>query len=355
MNKQLESKKFNWPFIGNENIIKYFSKSILNGQIASFYLFLGPSDLGKTTLAMHLAKILLCQNKDLQGQIIPCGKCHSCVKLSPHKNGEGEDGFDIPHGDFHLIKKEKDKKNISIEQVRDFIGKLNLSSFFGGYKIGIIKNAESLSMESANALLKTLEEPKGKVMIIMISDNEESLPRTIISRSRVIRFRPVNKDIIYDHLIKDFKASRSEAKNFSRLSLGKPAMSVKYFENKEFYNQYLEELKIFLKIAASSDINARLEMLENLIGNSLSGQESSERVKSLLDAWQGAIRDLLLLNYNLADLMQHNIIEDEIIKVKEKFKPDRILKIYNIFQKGKEYLSANVSPKFVIEGVVINI
>ncbi len=355
MNKVSEKIKINWPFIGNDNIIKYFSRSIANDNVSSFYLFLGPKDLGKTTLAIHLAKILLCQSNQKSNIVMPCEVCHSCKKLDLYRTKKEDDGLDIPHGDFHIIKKEKDKKNISIEQVRDFVNKINLSSFLGGYKIGIIKNAESLSKEASNALLKTLEEPKGKVMIIMITDNEEYLPKTIISRSQVIRFRPVNKNIIYDHLINNFKASRSRAKKLSRLSLGKPAMSVKYFEDQDFYNQYLDEIRFFLNIVKSNDINERLEIVGNSIGKSISGQELVEKIKLLLNIWQGVIRDLLLLNYDLANLIQHNIIEEDIYKLKETFNPNRVLRVYNIFQKGKEYLNANVNPKFVIEGVVINI
>jgi DNA polymerase-3 subunit delta' len=355
MNKAPEKIKINWPFIGNDNIIKYFTKSIANDNVSSFYLFLGPKNLGKTTLAIHLSKILLCQGNMKTNNAMPCEVCDSCHKLNLYKNKTENDGFDIPHGDFHIIKKEKDKKNISIEQVRDFVNKINLSSFLGGYKIGIIKNAESLSKEASNALLKTLEEPKGKVMIIMITDNEEYLPKTIISRSQVVRFRPVNKDIIYDHLISDFKASRSQARKLSRLSLGKPVMSVKYFEDKDYYNQYLDEVRLFLNIVNSNDINERLEIVDDSIGKNISGQESVEKIKLLLNIWQGVIRDLLLLNFDLADLIQHNIIEEEIYKLKESFNPSRVLRVYNIFQKGKVYLNANVNPKFVIEGVVINI
>lgn len=354
----MESEKENKiksPFVGNNKIIDYFSKSVKNSNISSFYLFLGPRDLGKVTMAEYLAKLLLCRNRTSKNILEPCEKCPSCQQLDFQKNDSELDDLNIIHGDFHILHKEKDKKNITVDQVRDLISQLNMSSFFGSYKIGIIKNAQDLSEEAANALLKTLEEPKQKVIIFMTSDNEDGLPKTIISRSQVFRFYPADKNVIYDHLVDDYQASRSLAKNLSRLSLGRPALSIKYLKDQAFYEEYLNKARAFLAVASTDDINSRLEIISNAVGKNFFGQEAAKETADMLNVWQGLIRDLMLANYDLVDLMQHQVLESEIFKIKSYFKISRIIQLDGIFQRGKEYLRANVNPKAVIEGVVINI
>lgn len=361
----LESEKqgkLNWPLVGNSHIIDFLSKSIINNKIASAYIFFGPEDLGKTTVANYFAKSLLCQNKtkSRKGEIIlPCGKCVSCQAFNRGgtNNSVLEEGeFGGIHGDFHLVKRDKDKKNISIEQIREFIKDLGLSSFLGFYKIGIIKEADDLSLEAANALLKTLEEPKDKVVIILVTANLESIPATIISRSQVLNFYPVKTDVIYNYLLKEHKASRSLAKNLSRICLGRPALAVKFLKDKDFYKNYTDKVNIFLDFA-EQDINERLAGIEKIIGANVYGQECSQAAFRVIEVWQGLGRDLLLLDLGHKDLIQHQIVEEELIKQRSKFSLETagLLKIIKNLQKGKEYLKANVNPKLVLENIAINI
>ena len=363
MPERKKQAKLNWPLIGNSHIIDFLSKSIVNNKVANAYIFLGPQDLGKTTVASYFAKSLLCQSqaKFRKGDIVsPCGECVSCqafarIKKSNFGQNQEEDSG-IIHGDFHLVEREKDKKNISIEQAREFIKGLNLSSFLGSYKVGIIKEADSLSLEAANALLKTLEEPKEKVVIILIAANLESIPATIISRSQVLNFYPVKTDIIHNYLVDEHKVSRSLAKNLSKISLGRPALAVKFLKDKDFYKDYADKAKIFLDFARQ-DINERFSGIEKIIGSGFSGQEGSKRALRILEIWQGVARDLLLLDLGQKDLIQHHIMAEELTRQREKFSPGTavLIKIIKNLEAGKEYLKANVNPKLVLENISINL
>jgi len=355
-------QKSSWPLVGNRHIVDFLSRSIANNKVASAYIFLGPQDLGKTTLANFFAKTLLCQNKVKQrgeGALLPCGNCASCRAFNKILAGstlEKEDSSDIAHGDFHFVKREEDKKNISIEQIRIFINDLGLSSFFGSYKVGIIKEAESLSIEAANALLKTLEEPKEKVVIVLVADNLESIPQTIVSRSQVLNFYPVKTDIIHDYLVEEKKVSRGMAKNFSRICLGRPALATKFLEDKDFYKDYLEKANIFLSFGGQ-DINERLEGMGKLIGPNAYGQEYSQLALKILEIWQGVARDLLLLDFGREDLIQHQAVSEELNKQKLKFgrSAGEFLKIIKNLEKGKRYVKANVNPRLVLENIAVNI
>ncbi len=342
---------FNWPLVGNGHIIDFLAKAVANNKIAGAYIFSGPDNLGKTTTANYFARSLVCQRaQEGAPAVLPCGKCPAC--------GQAEKGL---HGDIHLIKKDKDlrrdgasKKNISIEQIRDFIRMLGMASFLNSYKIGIIKHAESLSIEAANALLKTLEEPKIKVVIILVTSNIGALPATIVSRSQVLRFKLVKADLIYDYLVRDYKAKRSIAKDLSCLCLGRPSLAVKFLEDKEFYGDYLNRANAFLRLG-QEDINKRLDGVEELIGAKAGGQESVKIAGRIIEIWQGITRDLLLLEFDQPGLLQHLLLKSELEKIKTKFKPGDLLNLAKNLRQAKEYLAANVNPKLVLENIAINI
>ncbi len=164
--------EYKWPKIGNDLAIDFLNRSLKNKRIAQAYAFIGSDELGKSTIAFAFARNL---------------------------QGEGE-GF---NNDLHILKPADDKKSIPISDVREFIKTLNLSSFSNSYKIGIIKEAEKLTLEAQSALLKTLEEPCEKVIIILLISEEDKLLSTILSRSQVLYFSSVPASLIYDYLIEN--------------------------------------------------------------------------------------------------------------------------------------------------------
>ncbi|MDD4271708.1 MAG: hypothetical protein PHF50_02795 [Patescibacteria group bacterium] len=339
--------KSNWPIIGNSHIFEFLAKSLAKNNVSGSYIFTGPANLGKTTAAHFFAQSLVCEASD--GPKRPCGKCSACLQAVRNI-----------HSDIYLIKKEPDKKNISVDQIRDFIRNLSMSSFLNSYKIGIIKGAENLSEGAVNALLKTLEEPKIKVVIILTVTDFEALPKTIISRSQILRFRAVASDIIHDELIKNHKASRSQAKNFSRLSAGRPALALKFMEDKEYYENYKTYVKSFAGLL-DSNLNDRFSAIEDILGAEARGQEAVKAAAGIIDIWQNLTRDLMLMELNLADLIQHEAFIKELEALKNKVNLPTgqaglkaILNLINVLKQSREYLAANVNPKLALENVAVS-
>jgi len=325
----MANTEFNWPQIGNDRAIEFLSQNLKNDKIAQAYIFIGPDDLGKSTIALAFAR-------NLQGD---------------------PQGF---NSDLHILKPEESKKSISIEQVREFIKILNLSSFLNSYKIGIIKQADLLTAEAQSALLKTLEEPQEKVIIILLVANEENLPKTILSRSQLLYFQPVPAAVIYDHLLNNYKVNRSLAKDLANLSLGRPLQAIRLLENVNFYRDYLKKAEVFLAFF-NMDVNDRLHNLDSIFSDKSYSVQAVTLASEILSIGEGLLRDLLLLSLGQPEKIQHSVLNNELEKVLNKINESNsdsgpfILERLKLIAQAKEYLTANVNPRLVLEQMIINL
>jgi len=330
---------YSWPAIGNESAVEFLERSLKNQKVAQTYVFAGQDDLGKSTIALAFAR-------NLQG-----------LGLSV-ENLSGQTGI---NSDLHILQPEPDKKSISIEAVREFIKTLQLSSFLNSYNIGIIKQAELLSEEAKSALLKTLEEPKDQVVIILLTAQEDSLPATILSRSQVLYFQPVPAATIYDYLIKNEGAGRALAKDLANLALGKPLAALKWLEHPEVYREYLERAEVWLNLL-TLDLNQRLQALDKLFSDKTWSKQATSAAQELLLMAEGLLRDLLLLSLGQTDRLQHSALREKLEQVTKSLPGSDqaahvslLLNWLKLIAQAREYLVANVNPRLVLEQVVINI
>jgi len=323
-------ENLNWPAIGNERAINFLNSGLKNNKLAQTYIFIGPDNLGKATIALAFANNL---------------------QSNPQ-------GF---NSDLHILKAADDKKNISIEQVREFIKSLSLSSFLNSYKIGLIKEADSLTPEAQHALLKTLEEPQDKVIIILLLREEGNLLPTILSRGQLLYFYPVPTEVIYDYLIKNYQASRSLAKNLASLSLGRPLRALHFLENPQDYEDYINKAKLCLA-CLEKNLNERLALLDKLFTDKGYGFQASRGAQEILEIFEALSRDLLLLTAEQAPRIQHVILDAELRQffqeMNQKNGPDNLIVIINWLKnlnQAKERLAANVNPRLVLEQFLINL
>ncbi len=135
----------------------------------------GPSGTGKADFAAEFARSLLCQQNQADGQA--CGRCSSCLLYAADN-----------HPDSHIIEPEKEGGPVKIDQIRALIADIGLSSHAGGYKVVIIHSAGAMNIAAANSLLKTLEEPPAKTLIMLLTEQLSLLPATVRSRCQLLRF-----------------------------------------------------------------------------------------------------------------------------------------------------------------------
>ena len=183
-----------WQTIeGHDAVVEQFRGSLAAGRLATTYLFVGPEGVGKRSFALKLAQALLCTGSD-PVRLEPCGQCESC-RLAAAGN----------HPDLLQVARYTGTKFLKVEQ---FIGErerrnqeglchdISLRPMISRRRVAIIDDADWFTPESANCLLKTLEEPPPGAVIILIGTSRSRQLPTILSRSQVIRFKPLPDEAV---------------------------------------------------------------------------------------------------------------------------------------------------------------
>jgi len=166
----------------NTAVMQRFSRLLGNGRLAHAYLLVGPQDSGKTQTALSLAQLVNCERElspVLQGDSsLPCNECTSCKKIASGN-----------HPDVHVLGTDE-MESIKIEEIRFLLSRAHLMAYEAKTKVFIIRNIELMTLEAANALLKTLEEPSPNTLMILTTSVPEANLDTIKSRCHIIKFFP---------------------------------------------------------------------------------------------------------------------------------------------------------------------
>ena len=182
--------------LGHDRIIEVLQRSLRGGKTAHSYLFEGVPGCGRKKTALTLIQALFCTALPDDA----CGVCPSCRKI------EGGN-----HPDIHLLSPLPDKRDISVDQLREMQRELSLRPYEAPRKACIIDPAERLNASSANSLLKTLEEPPGNALIILLTENAGMLLSTVRSRCQLIRFAPLSPEHVLSLLERSGMAPETAA------------------------------------------------------------------------------------------------------------------------------------------------
>ncbi|PKL72668.1 hypothetical protein CVV26_00150 [Candidatus Kuenenbacteria bacterium HGW-Kuenenbacteria-1] len=321
--------------IGHEKIIYFLQKSIKNDKLNHAYLFCGPAHLGKTTIAKNFLSEILCEKK--------CKKCIHCLNLEKNT-----------HPDVYFINKEKDKKNITIEQIRFLQEKLIRHSFHGSYKIILINQAETLSLGAANCLLKSLEEPNPKTIFILIAENTNLLPKTIISRTQILKFLPVATKDIVNYFEKQFNLEANQALELAKISINKPGLAITFFQNQNLLEEHKKQIREFINFP-QKNLNEKFQIIEKTLSTKNEFLENIKILQNILSQWDLIIRDLILIKNSLNIFIIHSFLENELKELVQNYDENQLLQILKKIKKSKEYLFTNANPKLVFENFTLNL
>ena len=195
---------------GHDDVRDFFARVLATGRLAHAYLFFGPSGIGRRRFALALAQTLQCEQVPPE-QMAPCGSCPQCRQV-----------IGGTHPDVVQVAKPEDRLEFPIDLVRDeVIRSLSLKPATGRYKVVIVDDVETLSAAAANCLLKTLEEPPDRSLLILIATSPELLLPTILSRCQQVVFRPLDAATIERILLEnELVEDPAEARRCARLAEG---------------------------------------------------------------------------------------------------------------------------------------
>ncbi len=228
-------------------------KSVEEGRISHAYLFSGPAHLGKKKVAFEFVRLI--------------------------------NGADINenHPDLILIKSAQGGE-IQISQIRELIQKLSLKPYSAPFKCAILDEAHLMNQEAQNSLLKTLEEPKGKTILILITGAPEMLFPTIRSRCEILKFSPVKSSEIEDYL-EGQGISEQKSREIAKLSLGRPGLAISFISDPKKLESQKRVIKELAEIS-KSDLSFRFRYAKDLSRN--------PDLKEILEIWLFCFREILL-------------------------------------------------------------
>lgn len=270
--------------IGQRAMLGDLGARASRGEVAHAYGLFGPRSIGKRTAALRLAQTLNCL--DSKRPAGGCGVCASCVKI--------ERGV---HPDVRLVERAGDKKDISIEQVREMQQDLALRPLEGRRRIVVIDDGAELNEFAQDALLKTLEEPPVHAVLLLITLSPESLRETIRSRLRPLAFRFVATAEIAAAL------AERKVKDHERVALsagGRPGLALRLAADDGAARTARTAIETELFKLVSSGLTDRFAWAADLADES-DPRKRSEAIEARFDHWAELIRDAAVRARGLED------------------------------------------------------
>lgn len=293
---------------------KYLSNSIKSNMISHAYMFEGPSGVGKNTMARELAATLL----------------------------EMENLFNSPD----YIEITPDGNSIKIAQIRKLQSDI-LVKPYKSYKIYVIDEAQKMTVEAQNALLKTLEEPPKYAIIILITNNKESLLDTIKSRCEIIKFTPIPLVEVADYLtqIGVDKNRASLLANFSRGSMQK---AIELSESEDFHIMR-DEVQKYVETFLTGSMLDIMDIQSSI-------EKYKDNITNVLDLLVNYFRDIMMVKENVDSSMIINL--DRLVFIKNmstKITYSQLSKIIDIIEETKNKLRSNCNFNISIQVMTLNI
>jgi DNA polymerase-3 subunit delta' len=274
-----------WNTIGQNRAVSLLNGSLNRGHLAQAYLFVGPPHVGKMTLARDLARALNCES-----ETPPCGECAPCRRIGTGKHA------DVQEQGLSKSPEGKTLTEIIIEDIRHMHRWANLPPFEGKHKVFVIDGADMLSLEAANCLLKTLEEPPGTITFILLTAREELLPATVVSRCQRIELTQMPAVRIEAALIAQWGVPPERARLLSRLSHGCLGWAVSAIDDgsADRHREIVDELVA----VTGGDLEARFAYAAQL---ATEFGQNREHVQQKLGLWLDWLHDLLLTKMGLGE------------------------------------------------------
>ena len=360
--------------IGQERVIRTLRNSLSQKRLPHALLFVGPEGVGRHLTAKILAQAINCERENTDA----CGDCPSCLRIERNS-----------YPDVSILEPSGTSRQIGIDKIRQLRHNISLKPTGGG-KIYIISEADRMTVEAGNALLKTLEEPPEDSVLILIASSPEHLFSTVTSRCQMMRFFPLREKEVEENLIQKFSIPPERGRFLSRFSEGSIGRAI-YLEGKALKEERIKVLSTLEMVSSESTIGEAIPMAECIMKiadyfKKEMGEKAAKEVNSLTDTFSrteikkikkkldadisGKVRakllemldiilcwyrDIFILKAGGEKLLINLDRMDKLQAAGESFSAPSLIRIMEEVDNTKEIIARNVNPRLAIEVMIMSI
>ena len=360
--------------IGQDHLKQRLIQTIRENHVPHAQLFLGPSGSGKLPLALAYAQYILCPNRT---ETDSCGVCPTCQKMqklvhpdlhfvvptnttkSIKSNPESDlfmeewrefvlknEGYFNDTDWYAFLDIENKQGYMSVRDAASLLRKLNMKAYEGGYKIAIIWMAEKMRVETANKLLKLLEEPPEKTVFLLITEDQDQLLATIRSRTALVKIPALDADSIGTALQQRFGCDLQQARDAAMISEGNWLTACRSFKDFEDHKFFFATFQQWMRLCFRAAYSEIIDFSANVKGI------GRERQKELLEYGLRIIRNSMLFNNNLAEIV---MLPDDEKTFNANFAPfvktANLAQIVELFEEAIRHIDRNGNAQLIFTDV----
>lgn len=327
-----------WNLLGHETAVQFLQIHSQPENTRHAYLITGAEGVGRETLALAFVKALNCLNPPSPGNF--CGQCQPCRQIEAQA-----------YPDLAILRVAEGARELKIEQVRAMQQTLSLAPYQSKYRVVLIPDFQRATMGASNALLKSLEEPPARAILILTADARESLLETIASRCEVVRLRPMPIDELAKELQVLHRLSEEEARRISQLAGGRVGTALSYLRDQELLEKYHETLEQLEEILGMN-LRGRLKYVEKL--QRVKGQ-TRESYSFLIATWLTFWRDVLICSEATEVPLVNLGMEPLARRIAADISLQRVAGILKNHEEALTMLDQYVNPRLILENLLLNL
>ena len=324
-----------WNILGHETAVHFLQTHSQPENVRHAYLITGAEGVGRQTLALAFVKALNCINPPAKGEF--CGKCQPCRQIEAQA-----------YPDLAILRVAEGSRELKIEQIRTMQQSLALAPYQSKYRIILIPDFQRATLGASNALLKSLEEPPARAILILTADARESLLETIASRCEVLRLRPMAIDDLAEVLETKQNLSKNEARKLAQLAGGRVGTALRFLQEPELlekHNDALDQLEELLSL----NLGGRVKYVEKL--QRAKGQ-ARETYGFLISTWLTFWRDVLTCCEG-SEVPLVNLAQEELVrKTASGLNTQRVAQILKSHEEALTMLDQYVNPRLILENLL---